>query len=317
MKLTKQRICEILRSIDVPYFTEGKNVSPDSVNIKCPFCPDDPSDHLGIFEGSGIFSCWRCRKKGPLGYLLHVLTGLPREKCDEMIDDGSVSFDRDPEDQVRQIVDGEVESNARKRNGPVGLPECYEKITSDIRSPLLRAYMKRRDIPMETLMKHHCGICRSGRYMNRLIIPVIFNGSVVSFQAADMTGVADLKYDSAPNDINEYLYNYDNIVYGGRMILVEGVLDMWRVEDDCVASFGTHLTDKQKFLILNRHPSELIFLWDEDAYDKISKFNSEAGFFEPFIDEVRIIRLPKDEDPDSIGKEEVFMLIDGPEYKQL
>lgn len=312
MKLTKQKICEILRSIDVQFFTDGKNVSANTVNIKCPFCPDDPSDHLGIFEGSGLFSCWRCRKKGPLSYLIHVLTGLPRDKCDEMVSDGEVSFERDAEETIRQIINGEIQiTKTCGHNEFDGLPQHFEMITPETKFPLLTAYQKRRDIERSTLIKYGCGICRVGKYMNRMIIPVICQGEVVNFQAADLTGMADLKYRGAPGEINNYLYNYDAIGCGGRMIIVEGILDMWRMEVDTVASFGTHLTDRQKRLILDKNPSELIFLWDEDAYDKISQFNSDAGFFEPFIDNIRVVLLPEGEDPDSIGKEAAFTLIEG------
>lgn len=311
MRITKQKICEILRSIDVPVFTEGKNVSPNSVNIKCPFCPDDPSDHLGIFEGSGLFSCWRCRKKGSLGYLIHVLTGLPRDKCYQMVDDGSISFERDSEDEIRRIINGEIEiREARGSNEFTGLPEFFELITPDINSRLLNTYMDRRDIELSTLIRYGCGICRVGKYMNRMIIPVIFHGEVVNFQAADLTGMADVKYRGSQGEINNYLYNYDNIQHGGRMIMVEGVLDMWRMEIDTVSSFGTHLTDRQKMLVIEKKPSKLIFIWDEDAYHRISRYNSEAGFFEPFVDDVEVVLLPKDEDPDSLGKEGVFALID-------
>jgi len=314
MKLTKQKIVEILKQIDVPYFLTGKNVSANTVNIKCPFCPDDPSDHLGIFEGSGLFSCWRCRKKGPIGYLIHVLTGLPRDKCDEMVSDGDISFELDVEDTIRQIINGEMQiAQTRGHNEFTGLPQYFELITKDTRFPLLDAYQKRRDIGRSTLVHYGCGICRVGKYMNRMIIPVVCQGEVVNFQAADLTAMADLKYRGAPGEINNYLYNYDAIRPGGRMIMVEGVLDMWRMEIDTVASFGTHLTPRQKRLVLDKRPSELIFLWDEDAFDRISQFNSEMGFFEPFVDIVRAVRLPKEEDPDSLGKEAAFALIDGSE----
>lgn len=314
MKLTKQKVVEILKTINEPYWTEGKNVSQDTVNIKCPFCGDDPSNHLGVFFESGLFSCWRCRKKGSLAYLIQVITGWPRSKCDEMVSDGDISFERDAEETIRRIIDGEMHiAKTRGHTEFTGLPQYFEPITETMKFPLLDSYQNRRDIGRSTLIHYGCGICRVGKYMNRMVIPVIYGGEVVNFQAADLTGMADLKYRGAEGEINNYLYNYDTIKPGGRMIMVEGVLDMWRMEVDTVASFGTHLTNRQKRLILDKHPSELIFLWDQDAYDKISQFNSDAGFFEPFIDDVRVILLPRGEDPDSLGKEAVFAIIDGGE----
>lgn len=300
MQITKQRIISILKEIEVPYWTEGKNVSEDSVNIKCPFCSDDPSDHLGIFEGTGIFSCWRCKKKGPLSYLIHVLTGFPRERCEEMVEDGSNIFKEDSSSTINRIINEEITKENRKKKDFYGLPKEMELITEDTQFKLLHLYLERRKILLETTILHKCGICRTGSYMNRMIIPVFFNKSVVGFQAADLTGRADLKYKTSSNDINDYLYEYDNIKPSRRIIITEGILDAWRVGNDAVCTFGTHLTEKQKQLILDVHPKELILLWDNDAWIYA---NEEIGFFEPFIEKVNVVILPHGHDPDSYGRE--------------
>jgi hypothetical protein len=304
--MTKQQIIEILKQLDIPC-TPGpaKNVAPDAIGIKCPYC-DDHSNHLGIFEGDGNFSCWRCRTKGPLIYLIRKLTGWSEDKCKELIGYDS-SFKDDESSDVTN----------RQSNQFLGLPKLFEKVTTDTDFQLFHEYMERRHIQISTIIKNGCGICRAGRYMNRLIIPVIFNGKIVSFQAADLTGSARLKYDTAPGDINQYLYNYDSIKTNGKMILTEGILDTWRAGNDAVCSFGTHLTDRQRQLILDKKPSELVFLWDEDAYFKISPYNSDAGWFLPFIDRIKIVRLLEGEDPDSYGIRygisSLFELIDGTE----
>ncbi len=299
MNIGKSQIISILRELGVQYWTEGKNISEDSVNIKCVFCLDDPSNHLGIFEGNGVFSCWRCRKSGPLVYLIRKITGWPEDKCEDLISKSISSFKSDSTDRIKEIIN-EDDKKVDHKHSTCGLPQYFEKITPGINFPLLYNYLDRRKIVINTLIKYGCGICRVGRYMNRLIIPIISEGRVVCFQAADFTGKAKLKYDSAGN-INDFLYNYDEINEGGRIIMVEGVLDVWRIGKDAVATFGTHCTDAQRKLILNKKPEELIFCWDEDAYFRILEYNSEAGFFETFIQNVRIIKFPKDEDPDSYG----------------
>lgn len=304
MNITKLQIIEILKQLNVPYFTEGKNVSEDSVNIKCPFCADDPSDHLGIFDGNGVFSCWRCRKKGPLVYLIRKITGWSEDRCNDLVSSVTSSFAVDSIDRIKDIIDGG--SSIRSNRKPIcGLPKYFEKINANtiLKFPLLKDYLVRRHIKLSTIIDHSCGICRAGEYMNRMIIPVIYNGSVVNFQAADLTGVANLKYKSASAEINNYLYNYDNIKYDGKMIIVEGVLDAWRVGVDAVATFGTHCTDRQLRLIIDKHPNEVVFCWDEDAYFRTLEYNSEVGSIQAFIPNVRLVKFPKGEDPDSYGAE--------------
>ena len=37
------KIIEILDKYNITYITEGSNVKEGNINIKCPFCYDDPS----------------------------------------------------------------------------------------------------------------------------------------------------------------------------------------------------------------------------------------------------------------------------------
>jgi hypothetical protein len=307
MNITKQQIASIFRSLDIPYFTSGKNVSEDSVNIKCPFCDEtgdpDPSDHLGVFKGNGVFSCWRCRKKGPFHILIRKLTGFSEERCKEIVESSTDKSDKEAIDVIMEIINSNSETKRTEKSCFDGLPEFFTKVTHDMNYPLLASYLKRRRIPVETVIKHGCGVCKVGKFMNRMIIPVIFNGEIVSFQAADLTGKADLKYKTATSNINDYLYGYDEIHSNGRIIVTEGVLDAWRVDEDVVCTFGTHLTDKQRNLIIKRHPKELIFAYDGDYYWREFGYGSIPGWFTPFVSTIRVVEFPKEHDPDSYGRE--------------
>src|SRR3990170_3506093 len=48
-----------LKSKRILYLDSGSNVSRGNINICCPFCPDDPSYHLGINLETGYWGCWR------------------------------------------------------------------------------------------------------------------------------------------------------------------------------------------------------------------------------------------------------------------
>lgn len=298
--ITKQKIISVLKELGVQYYTSGKNVTSGSVGIHCPYCgARDPSNHCGIMEGNGVFSCWICHTKGPFVRLIQKLSGLSQEQCEAMVH-GTESFKKDSEDQIRDILNEDQEETRKKKNEFTGLPQYFTPITPGIEFPLLFKYLTRRRISIDTIIKHGCGICRVGKYMNRMIIPIVFGGKIVSFQAADLTGTAELKYDTAPGDINEYLYDYDDLEDGGRIILTEGILDKWRVGNDAVCSFGTHLTNTQKSIILAKKPKELVMLWDNDAW---ADGMDEMGYFEPFIETVRMVVLPHGHDPDSYGRD--------------
>jgi len=308
MKNNRQKIINILKHFEIPYWTEGKNVSVDSVNICCPFC-DDKSNHCGIFQDTMVFNCWRCSQKGPFKYLLSELTHFSEDECHRIIEEFDTIFRESTVDQIEDIFNKENEVRKHVGISKVSLPEYFEKITLDIDFPLLDKYLNRRKISFDIIIKYRCGICRVGQYMNRMIIPVFLGNEVVAYQAADLTGRAEVKYRTGPLDveINNYLYNYDNIKENGRMIITEGILDCWRTGDEAVATFGTHITEKQKQLILDRKLKELIICWDGEAYWQARKV---IEFFRPFISNISIIKLPGKEDPDSLGREEVFKLIE-------
>jgi len=285
----------------MPYTTApAKNVSVGFIGIKCPFC-DDPSNHCGIAIGAGNFSCWRCRESGPFIRLLRKLTGESEKYCQELIDGINLQFKEDSLEVIKKIIDSQTENRNPDKRKFEGLPRFFEEIKIEIDFPLLYSYLSRRKISLDTVIKHHCGVCRFGKYMNRMIIPIMFNGKIVSYQAADLTGFADIKYSTAPGDINQYLYNYDLVKNSGRIIITEGILDCWRCGDDAVCSFGAHLTEKQFKLILDKEPNELVFCRDEDYYTKEIKYNSEVGQFMPFIKNIKIVKFPRGEDPDSFG----------------
>lgn len=299
--INKQQITRILKQYGIPFWTEGKNVSIDSVNVQCPFCPDrDPSNHCGIFCDTNVFSCWRCNRSGPFVYLLQTLTNLPSEECERIVETGT-TFKESAIDQIKSITDKVKYEKLLTGNvdKAIAMPGFAKLITPDIDFPLLFHWLDLRNISINTVIQYRCEACRAGKYMNRIVIPVFSNGDLAAYQALDLSGFADVKCKTSTSNINNYLYGYDNII-NNRMIITEGVLDCWRVGEDSVASFGTHITERQKELILDKELDELIFCWDGETWFKAKK---QAEFFAPFIGKIKVVKLPGEEDPDDYGKE--------------
>jgi len=314
MASMKGQILEVLNYFDIPFWTEGKNVSIGSVNVKCPFCVEngkgeDPSNHCGIFYDSALFHCWRCGKKGHLKKLLSKLTGLPEDRCGEIFESGTI-YKFDAVDRIKEIFNGSDGSSSNVAEvGEIELPDHFVKITNDLDYPILFDFLRRRKISVDTVIEHGCGVCRIGQYMGRMIVPVYYCGKLVSFQGVDLTG-SKVKYKAAKNKINDFLYNYDKV--GKKIIITEGILDAWRVGKDAVATFGTHITESQRKLILEKEPEVLVFCWDSDAYWIARK---EADFFAPFVDTIAVVSFPAGHDPDSygrdFGKNALMSLIEG------
>ena len=302
IRLDKDQIIEILDRFDIEYWTSGKNVTIDNVNIQCPFC-DDRSNHMGI-SPEGAYHCWKCTSTGFFPYLLSRAAGIQYEYAVQLVSTPH-QFSKNATETLKDLWNPEQKQEIEP-DIKLEFPKYCELISHDTRSKLLDRYLHRRQYTREDVIEKGCYICEHGAYANRIIIPVHFRGKAVSWQAADMTGRATIKYRTAAHiKINQFLYGYDNI--RDRMIVVEGILDAWRLWNDVVCSFGTSITERQIQLIRQADLKELIFCWDSDAYWKARQVAEE---FKQTIEIVRVVKLPRGEDPDSYGYTETMELIE-------
>lgn len=82
-----QDIRRILNDYNIPFVDSGKNVAQGNINIKCPFCFDDPSEHLGISLSTGSWGCWRNDKHRSkhLWIILVRLLGVSKAQAEAML----------------------------------------------------------------------------------------------------------------------------------------------------------------------------------------------------------------------------------------
>lgn len=304
MNLTQ--IAQLLDNLNIPYWTSGKNISKNSIGIQCPFC-NDPSNHCGIFSDTDLFSCWRCNEKGTLFKLIQKLTRISYEEFEDITENISVNFKMSASEQIQGILGNKPTSATKlyKESNKISLPKYAKEITLHTKSKLLERFLGRRHISLERCVKYKCLICEIGEYSHRMVIPIFFLRKLVGYQAVDLTGHSKLKYKTSSTNVNNFLYNYDSVYCCHTLILVEGIFDVWRLDTTTVCSFGTHLTDTQRKLVLEIKPKEIIFCWDSDAYFKA---RAVASWFRPFVEKIKVVKLPEEEDPDSLGKERTLEL---------
>lgn len=245
----------IFAQVDVRFWTSGKNTAPGWVNIQCPFC-DDHSNHLGVNIDSGFYHCWKCdADDGNIYDLLGHLTNLSRTEINKL---------------VREYRSDFVISRTKKEKKAFAeqpMPATLPRL-ADIHREYLES---RRFDPDEIVAKYRVRATHiAGKWKFRLIIPVIFDGRSVNFTALDVTGEQDPKYLHCPNesaimDMKSILYNIDTVEK--RIIICEGVTDVWRMGDGAVATFGTQFTDRQLKLVADR-VKEAWVLYDSDAVKK-------------------------------------------------
>ena len=276
------------------------NVTAGWLGVPCPFCGDSEY-HGGLHKESGAFSCWKCSETTNLTGFLAKMTGLPYNTIGAALD----SFRSIPHDNVKERLrqrlrppEGTLEA---KNDGPKpALPPLFRPIAKARNEELLNRFLASRNYSLEDAEVWGSGVCESGRYMHRLVLPVMTDGELAGWQARDMTGKAKEKY-KFPKGFKAayYLYGLDKIEPDAdTVVLVEGVFDVWRTALaglPVVGTFGSHLNPPQISLLYRRGVRRLVFLWDSDA---ISKAKSEASGLRGLF-ESAVVRLPNGADPDS------------------
>jgi len=143
----------------------------------------------------------------------------------------------------------------------------------------------------------------------RLIIPITYEGLEVSYTSRDITDSAPNKYWTCPK--NQELIHHKEIFYGldfigDTLLIVEGPLDVWRLGDGAIATFGTIYTKDQLLLLIGLQPKQIYIMFDSGKTEakQALKFKNELESFEI---PTRVISLTEG-DPGSLSPDKVKKL---------
>jgi DNA primase len=288
-------IRQYLEHKGITYKTEGKNVTAGWAEVPCPFCINDPSEHLGINLDSNSINCWKCGTTGTIfKYVMKI------EKC---------SFKRS-ESLLKPFTYTDIPPEQIERAG-----EANRSIDFDFTLPVEAAisplpmhttYLEGRRFDLVTIQETYkirfCG--HTGMYAYRIIIPIFLRNKLVAFTSRGVSDDMAPKYKSSPNTesiipIKDCLYNIDTVKQ--TALVVEGPLDVWRVGDGCICTFGTKFTKRQIAQI--KEIKRVFVMFDDGAQKEASNLANELALFT----EVEVIELNQG-DPCDMSEGEVLRL---------
>lgn len=259
----------IFDSNGIEYVDRGKNVKRGEISIQCPFCGSaDPSHHMGVNLINGWWSCWRNeshRGKSPIRLLIRLL-GISFQKAKELAgyDDDYV----DPEgltEAIRRLKDSGTLNNEEVSDNTSLSIEMFKKI--DLYGSTARFYhylLDRKFEPEDVRLLNNeylLSAATSGSYKDRIIIPYILEGNIVSWTAraiADATiRYKDLPLSDSVLPPKHVLYNIDYAFQKGNyLVLVEGAFDALKIDVTgrnygvrAVAISTKTITEQQIFLL--------------------------------------------------------------------
>jgi len=287
-------IIDYLEDRGVDYNTAGsRNVSVGWIGLSCPFC-GDRSTHLGVNLESKMFSCFRCGKKGSSISLVQALDNCSFHKAKAVVD---------------QFITRDFSSYKRKERIHASATKLPSN-TSENFLPVHDKFISSRRYDREFLQRKYDILavgptCDDWKF--RIIIPVYYNHELVTYVGRDCTGKLEVPYKNCPQEqcilqAKHTLYNLDSIQ--DEVILVEGILDAWRIGTKAVATFGTQVTDEQIALLARKQIKKAFVLFDSDASDKADKLAHSISSVVPSVDVITL----SDGDPDSLTEDEVWEL---------
>lgn len=237
----------ICKQLDIPYWTSGKNNAPGCITIHCPCCPPDnpdPSRHGNLNPEDGSYSCWRCKGSHPAVVIARA---------------GRCSVQA-ASDLIRKYTTGVV----KPKREAVQMASSITLPGSHTQQEMHTKYLEGRGFNVEELEFYH-GIRYTGMMEKwngvdwgwRVIIPVFDRrNNLVSFQGRAIFKQQDPRYLFPPKerqirDCKTLLYGAELCGNNKDLLVVEGVMDAWKLGAGAVCTFGSSVTDAQVLEMAN------------------------------------------------------------------
>ena len=317
---------KILNHFGIPFIENHSQVSHKCVGIDCPYC-SEKNKHCGIFLDNGIFTCWKCSKKGTLYKLIKEIKNISYNEYAAFV--GIRHQEDDTKSELNKIFRGSKMKNKKEVFNIYELkseiarfmvPIAEMRIT-DWYFTAVNNFARKRNISIDVLKKHGVLYAHSGWYQGRIVIPIppSFRESFAGVTARDITGTADKRYIFPPY-FKAHKEIYPTFKYSSSLkqfVIVEGVFDAWAISSyaGAIAIFGKTLSDSQLYKLVDTisYPkqSEMVVMLDGDA--SIEEFRKVADMLSTFFKNVTIKKLPQKHDPSSIDTKTLQNLLESHE----
>ena len=285
-----------LNDYNIKYYEYGKNWQPGWIQITCPIC-DDTSNHGGFNVASGKYNCWRCGTH-PIETIIKHLLNVQSNQAIKI------------KNEYTKIINKQINKQVKTVKTICKLPENCNNL-----SEYHKKYLINRNFdPSEIIDKWHIkGTGPIGEYKFRIIIPILLNEVIVSYQARDTTNKQKLRYKACK--IKNEVIHHKHIVYGidhvknRKCIITEGITDVWRLGFGAIALFGVNWTTEQ-LIFLQKNIDCGIILFDSDATIKGEKLTHELNILGLNFKQIKL----KKGDPAELTKEEAKNIINKLKY---
>lgn len=235
--------------------TNGKNF-----DVRCPICaPTDPTKKkLSIRTTDDANHCWTC------GWKSRTLLALLRKH-------GS----QEQFDLYRKSLGLKATSLVvEEKKQTLELPKDFKLLAlADESDPDVKAawrYVYHRGLTDRDVWYYKFGVSDEVRWKRRIIVPSFDDqGELNYFVARSIDKDRKPKYDNPDVDKNPVVFNEINLDWSKRIVLVEGVFDMFKCPTNTAPLLGSDLDERHE--IFNRillHGTPVALALDGDMWEK-------------------------------------------------
>lgn len=314
---------ELLEDHGIDYVSRGPNTKRGEISVKCPWCgEDDPSEHMGISLTGENWGCLRNpmhRGHKPVR-LIAALLGCGYAQAASLVGLGEVS---DPSDlglalASLQGTSGRDKGLKRQQGVDVAQFDEFRVIVKDGTGRKYWDYLQSRgfDDVGKLVRDYDLLYTTTGRWKDRIIIPICQNGELIGWTARALTDpVLAPRYDTeGPIKTTVFSEEWLELRGGEILFIVEGPFDALKLDYyarpyrcRATCTFGTSVTIDQIAILaqLAKRFKQVIILFDVDAIEP--SFSVEDWLR---AQKVRIGQLPEGvKDPGVLSKDQVSKMV--------
>jgi DNA primase len=274
----------------------GKRTARGNQAYTCPFChhhkPKLEVNFTENSEGVNQWACWSCGKKGKSIKSLFKQVQVDASYFQEL-SKLVKNVSREDIGEVKQAI--------------LELPKEYKSFLNnkDIIARHALAYLKKRNITNQDILKYNIGYCNSGQYAKMIIIPSYDNtGKLNYFTSRSFEKNPFTKYRNPETSRDiipfELFINWDLPI-----ILCEGPFDAIAIKRNAVPLFGKNIQASLMKRLVESKVQKIYIALDNDAVKQA------LGFCEQLLDigkEVYLVEL-EGKDPSDMGFENFTKLV--------
>jgi DNA primase len=243
-------------------------------------------------QGQNAYHCWKCGMKGLSIPSLFKRIKTSREKVLE----------------AHSIIGVNPKKDLEKQQYSVELPKEFIHLIADnsLEARRAKAYLKKRGITEQEIIKYNIGYATTGQYANRIIVPSYdHNWHVNYFVARSLDPNSTRKYDTPKSNKNEIIGFEAFINWSLPIILVEGAFDAVAVRRNAIPLFGKSISTSLMRKLVESSVKTIYIALDRDAQKDAL---DHAQTLLDYGKEIYFIDM-QDKDPSEMGFEQFTQLL--------